>query len=104
MNEVLADLAADTGDVRYLRMAARYFHHAAVLAPMLRGEDRLDGLHGNTQIPKVVGLAREFELTGDPAYHTAAISFWGDVVNRRSYAIGGHGESEHFFAPETFPG
>jgi uncharacterized protein len=103
MNEVLADLAADTGEERFLMLAARCFHHEAVLAPMFRGEDRLDGLHGNTQIPKVIGLAREYELTGNPAYHRAATSFWDHVVNHRSYATGGHGESEHFFPPEQFP-
>ena len=103
MNEVLADLAEDTRDARYLAMASRFFHHETVLAPMFRGEDRLDGLHGNTQIPKVVGLAREYELTGEPTYHRAATSFWDHVVNHRSYANGGHGESEHFFPPEQFP-
>lgn len=103
MNEVLADLATDTGDHRYLAMASRFFHHETVLAPMFRGTDRLDGLHGNTQIPKVIGLAREYELTADPACHRAATSFWDHVVNHRSYAIGGHGESEHFFPPEQFP-
>ena len=103
MNEVLADLAADTGDDRYLRMAGAYFHHATVLEPMLRGEDQLNGLHGNTQIPKVVGLAREYELTSKPEYRLAATAFWDTVVNRRSYAIGGHGESEHFFPLEQFP-
>ena len=103
MNEVLADLSADTGDMSYLDLAARAFHHEAVLAPMFRGEDRLDGLHGNTQIPKVLGLAREYELTGRPEYHRAATSFWNDVVRHRSYATGGHGESEHFFPVEQFP-
>lgn len=103
MNEVLADLSADTGDGRFLNLAARCFHHEAVLAPMFRGEDRLDGLHGNTQIPKVIGLAREYELTGKPDYRRAATSFWDHVVNHRSYATGGHGESEHFFPPSQFP-
>ena len=103
MNEVLADLASDTGDARYLALAARGFHHDAVLAPMFRGEDRLNGLHGNTQIPKVVGLAREHELTGDSRYRTAAETFWNHVVNHRSYVNGGHGESEHFFPAEQFP-
>ncbi|OGV44270.1 MAG: hypothetical protein A2X48_00140 [Lentisphaerae bacterium GWF2_49_21] len=103
MNEVLADLTLDTGDRKYLIMASRYFHHNTVLDPILRCEDKLNGLHGNTQIPKVVGLAREYELTGDPKYRAAAETFWDNVVNRRSYAIGGHGESEHFFPPEKFP-
>ena len=103
MNEVLADLAVDTGDKRYLSVAVKYFHHQKVLEPMFRGEDKLNGLHGNTQIPKVVGLAREYELTSQPAYHTAAVTFWDHVVNDRSFAIGGHGESEHFFPVEQFP-
>ena len=103
MNEVLADLAADTGDAFFLDMARDAFHHKVVVDPLLRGEDRLDGLHGNTQIPKVVGLAREYELTGTPEYRQAAESFWHSVVHCRSYAIGGHGESEHFFPPEQFP-
>lgn len=103
MNEVLADLASDTGEPRYLELAARCFHHEAVLSPLFHGEDRLDGLHGNTQIPKIIGLAREYELTADSDYHRAATTFWDRVVNHRSYATGGHGESEHFFPPEQFP-
>ena len=103
MNEVLADLGADTGDERYLRMAEKFFHHQMVLEPMFRGEDRLNGLHGNTQIPKVIGLAREYELTGIRPYRVAAESFWDTVVHNRSFAIGGHGESEHFFPVEEFP-
>lgn len=103
MNEVLADLTADTGDAKYLHMADRYFHHQHVLTPLLKGEDRLDGLHGNTQIPKLVGLAREYELGGSEAYRLAAEAFWHHVVDNRSYANGGHGESEHFFPVAEFP-
>ena len=103
MNEVFADLFADTGDPRYLELASTVFHHEAVLAPLERGEDQLNGLHGNTQIPKIVGLAREYELTGDRKYRVAVQTFWDSVVNRRTFAIGGHGESEHFFSPEAFP-
>jgi DUF1680 family protein len=96
MNEVLADLGR-------VDMAEKYFYHRAVLDPMLRGEDRLNGLHANTQIPKVIGLARLYELTGNPQYRQAAEWFWDNVVHRRSYCIGGHGEREHFFPPEQFP-
>src|SRR5690606_183822 len=53
MNEVLADVYAITGERRYLALARR-FCHRAILDPLLRGEDRLDGLHANTQIPKVI--------------------------------------------------
>ena len=103
MNEVLADLTADTGDERYLVLAARGFHQHKVLDPILQGKDQLNSLHANTQIPKVVGLAREYELTGKPEYRCAAESFWDNVVNRRSYCTGGHSDSEHFFPVADFP-
>jgi DUF1680 family protein len=102
MNEVFADLTTDTGDARYLELARTVFHHEAVLGPLERGEDRLNGQHGNTQIPKIVGLARAYELTGEDSYRNAAFTFWDSVVNKRSFCIGGHGNSEHFFPPEKF--
>ena len=59
MNEVLADVAAITGDMRYLALARR-FSDRGLLHPLLAREDRLDGLHANTQIPKVIGFERGF--------------------------------------------
>ncbi len=101
--ESFADLAAATGDRRYLDQAKKYFHHDTVFAPLFKGEDRLNGLHGNTQIPKIVGLAREYELTGNTDCQTAVATFWNTVVSNRSYVTGGHGEREHFFIPTSFP-
>jgi DUF1680 family protein len=98
MTEVLADLHALTGDPRYLRLAER-FNHQALLAPLAEGRDTLDGLHANTQIPKVIGFARLHALTGEPRYRRAARYFWGNVVGLRSFATGGHGDGEHFFPP-----
>ena len=66
MNEVLADVSALTGDPKYLTLARR-FSHEALLTPLSDGRDTLDGLHANTQIPKVVGFQRLFELTGEDA-------------------------------------
>jgi len=99
MNEVLADVHALTGDSRYLALA-RQFCHRALLEPLARGEDILDGLHSNTQIPKVVGFARLYEITGEAEYLAAARFFWETVVRRRSFVIGGHGDLERFFPPE----
>lgn len=98
MNEVLANLHALTGDARHLRLALR-FNHQAVLDPLAEGRDALDGLHSNTQIPKVVGFARLAETTGEERYAKAARYFWGTVVHRRSFATGGNGDGEHFFPP-----
>ncbi|MCU0793732.1 MAG: glycoside hydrolase family 127 protein, partial [Opitutaceae bacterium] len=103
MNEVLADLAAITGEERFLRLARR-FHHHAVLDPLQRGEDRLTGLHANTQIPKVIGLQRVAALTGDAEAATGARFFWETVTRRRSVAFGGNSVAEHFNDPADFRG
>ncbi len=95
INEVLAELYADTGDEKYLRMS-RIFHHKEILEPLAQGEDILPGKHGNTQIPKLIGLARRYELTGDENDRKAAEFFWVRVVNHHSYVTGGHGNHEYF--------
>ena len=99
MPEVLADVYALTGDPRYLALAKRFCHHR-VMDPLARGEDRLDGLHANTQIPKITGAARLYELTGDDYFHRVAQAFWEIVVTNRTYVIGGNSDSEHFFPVE----
>lgn len=100
MNEALAELYARTGDQKYLKLSRR-FHHRAVLDPLARREDRLKGLHSNTQIPKLIGLARRHELTGEAADRTAAEFFWERVVYHHSYVIGGHSMSERFGPPDS---
>ncbi len=99
INETFADLYADTGDERYLRLSRR-FHHKAILEPLARGEDILPGQHANTQIPKLVGLATRYELAGDPADRAAADFFWERVVHHHSYVTGGHCDHEHFGPPD----
>jgi len=95
MNEVMADVYAITGDPRHMALAQRFYDHA-VLDPLMRGEDGLTGLHGNTQIPKLIGLERQYELTGEERLHQAAKFFWEVVVRDRSYVIGGNTDGEYF--------
>jgi len=95
MNEALAQVYAITGEKRFLELAMK-FNHKAVLEPLAKGEDSLPGLHGNTQIPKVIGAAREYELTGDPKFRDISVNFWNSVVHDHTYAIGGHGSGEYF--------
>lgn len=99
INETFADLYADTGDERYLRLSRR-FHHRAILDPLARGEDILPGKHANTQIPKLVGLATRYELAGDASDRAAAAFFWDRVVHHHSYVTGGHCDHEYFGAPD----
>lgn len=99
MNEALANLYARTSDERYLKLAER-FNHMAVLGPASQRRDTLTGLHANTQIPKFIGTAREYELTGEEWLQTASRFFWDTVVNERSYVIGGHSNGEMFSPKE----
>ncbi|WP_076071559.1 glycoside hydrolase family 127 protein [Sphingomonas montana] len=101
MNEVFADLALMTGKPDYARMAER-FSHKAVMAPLAQNRDRLDGMHANTQIPKIVGFQRVWEATGKPEYHAASAFFWKTVALTRSFATGGHGDNELFFPAADF--
>ena len=99
MNEVLADLYADTGDARWLNLSRRFEHHV-VLDPLKKGEDKLAGLHGNTQVPKLVGSLARYLADGDKADGVAAKFFWERVVNHHSFATGGHGKDEYFGPPD----
>jgi hypothetical protein len=98
--EVLLDLYQDTDDPRYLELA-RKFWHKEIMDPMLQGKDILPGYHGNTQIPKFIGLARFYEMTGDRRAKIASEFFWDRVVNHHSYVTGGHGLNEYFGPPDT---
>nr|WP_274655038.1 glycoside hydrolase family 127 protein [Paenibacillus humicola] len=99
MNEVLADLYADTGEEKYLRLAERFWHQA-VLDPLAEQKDTLSGKHANTQIPKLIGLAREYELTNDTKRRSAAEFFWERVVHHHSYVTGGNSFGEYFGEPD----
>jgi len=101
MNEVYTDLYFMTGNEDYRSLAQR-FSHKAVMEPLASGRDHLDGLHANTQVPKIVGFQRVYEATGDAKYKAAAEFFWKTVALTRSFATGGHGDWEHFFPMADF--
>ena len=101
LNETFADVAAITGDKRYLELAHR-FSHQLVLQPLLKKEDRLTGMHANTQIPKVIGFKRMADLEGNEAWSEAARYFWETVMKNRSISIGGNSVREHFHPADDF--
>jgi DUF1680 family protein len=100
LNESYAELYARTGQRRWLEMA-RLIHDRKVLDPLAQGEDDLANLHANTQIPKVIGLARLHEITGDPLAAVASQTFWRAVTDHHSYVIGGNADREYFQAPDS---
>jgi len=100
MNEVLADLYADTGDKRWLALSYRFEHHEFTDA-LKRHQDNLAGKHGNCQIPKLIGSAARYEYTGDTGDVLAASFFWDRVAQHHSYSTGGHGLAEYFGEPDV---
>jgi uncharacterized protein len=96
MNEVMADLYADTGDPRWLTTYGHFEHHA-IVDPLAKHEDILGGKHGNTQVPKMLGELQYYIFTGNQTNGAAAEFFWEQVVNHHSFATGGHGHDEYFW-------
>lgn len=101
MNDILAQIAAIDHTPEYLQLAQR-FSELRLLQPLLAKEDKLDGLHANTQIPKVIGLAQIALQTNNNAWLEAADFFWQQVVHKRSVAIGGNSVREHFHPATDF--
>jgi uncharacterized protein len=100
MNAVLTDLCQQTGDTRWLTVAQR-FDHAAVFDPLAANQDRLNGLHANTQVPKWIGAAREYKASGTTRYRDIAANAWQMTVGAHTYVIGGNSQAEHFRAPHA---
>lgn len=97
MNEVFANLYRITKNEKYLCFAEK-FTHKKLFRFLLKGEDKLDGWHANTQIPKVTGMAAIYAAAPEAhkEYRTAAENFWCFVTQDHSYAIGGNSDKEHF--------
>lgn len=101
ITETWARLYAITDDETHLELLQR-FNDELVLSPLANGEDRLDRMHANTQIPKAIGAAAQYDATGEEWAHRAAEFFWETVVSSRSYAIGGNSDDELFFPVDRF--
>ena len=99
MNDALAELYSIDGQEKYLDLS-RKFYDNRVLNPLADGHDDLAGKHSNTQIPKIIGLARLYELTGDEKDKTTTEFFWNAVAEHHSYVIGGNGDHEYLGPPD----
>ena len=99
-NEALYNLYALTGKASYLELGDR-FYHKRVFDPLAAHRDELKGLHANTNIPKMTGAARRYELTGEPRFREIASFFWQEVTGARAYCTGGTSYEEFW---RTEPG
>jgi len=100
LNDSFAELYSRTGNRRWLRLA-KLIYDRKVLDPLTRRIDSLPNIHANTQIPKLIGLARLYELTGEPRFATASVFFWETVTSQYSYVIGGNADREYFQAARS---
>ena len=108
MNEVLVNLAAVTKKDRYLE-TAHLFEQPSFLDPLAERRDELQGLHANTHVPKIIGAARMYEVTGDRRYRQIAEYFLEEVLTARNYVIGNTSVEEFWRTPPgqlqgTLPG
>jgi DUF1680 family protein len=99
MNEAAFNLYAITGETRYRDLGYR-FEHKKFFDPLAAGEDKLADNHANTNIPKVIGAARGYELTGDERYGHISETFYRQVTDHHSYCTGGTSNGEGWQAPD----
>lgn len=99
INESLAELYSLTKETKYLELS-RKFYDDAILDPLKKGTDSLTGKHSNTQIPKLIGLARLYEIEGKPDDQAASRFFWDRVVHHYTYSIGGNSNHEYLGLPD----
>ena len=100
MNEVLADAYAISNNPLHLALAKK-FYHKAVMDPLREHRDALAQLHANTQVPKVIGEARLYEIEGREDSRTIAEFFWRTVIDNYTYANGGNSDKEWFGQPKA---
>ena len=99
MNDALVNTYAITGNKKYLDLSYR-FYDKILLDSLAAGNDVLPGKHSNTQIPKVIGSARRYQLTGDKKDKAIADFFWETVTKHHSYATGGNSNYEYLSEPD----
>jgi hypothetical protein len=85
MNETSFNLYGITGKTKYRDLGYR-FEHKKIFDPLAAGEDKLEGNHANTNIPKIIGAARGYELTGDERYDRISRNFYKAVVDHQRIA------------------
>jgi len=94
MNEVLANVYSLTGNKKYLDLSYK-FKDEFVMGKLANGIDPMPGKHSNTNVPKAIGSARQYELTGQIRDQKIASFFWQSMVDHHSYVIGGNSNYEY---------
>ncbi|MDR1814224.1 MAG: glycoside hydrolase family 127 protein, partial [Tannerella sp.] len=99
MNEAFAQVYALTGNPKYLDASYRFYQNK-LQDKLAAGIDALQNLHSNTQIPKLIGSARQYELTGAERERKIAQFAWETLVHHHTYANGGNSMGEYLSIPD----
>jgi DUF1680 family protein len=100
MNDVLANIYAFTGNKKYLDLSYK-FYDEFVMGQLAKRIDPLPGKHSNTNVPKAIGSATQYGLTGNERDKTIASYFWESMVHHHSYVIGGNSNYEYCGAQDS---
>lgn len=57
------------------------FNHLAMIGRASQREDKLTSLRASTEIPKFIGTACQYQLTGENRLKAPSSFFWDTVVN-----------------------
>lgn len=89
MIEMWAELLGVTGETAYQALIDVYYRHS-FFDQLLENKDVLTNKHANTQIVEILGIARAYEVTGNPKYREITEAFWKEAVtDRGTYVTGG---------------
>ena len=95
VNESFYNLYSITGNPEHKQLA-EFFYHNDVIDPLAEKKDDLNGKHANTFIPKLLGEARNYELTSNQRSRDMAEFFWRTVIDQQTYCTGGNSHKEKF--------
>lgn len=99
MNVIMAQLYMLTGREEFID-CAKLFDNKKLIYPLEQKRDELDQMHANQHIPQMLGALEIYKAAGEKRYYDMARFFWQIVTDGHTYAPGGCGESEKFFAKD----
>jgi uncharacterized protein len=99
MQDVLVNIYSLTGNKKYLDLSNK-FDDEFIMGQLAKGIDPMAGKHSNTNVPKVIGAARRYELTNSTADHKIAAFFWEIMAHHQAYVIGGNSNYEYLGEPD----
>jgi uncharacterized protein len=71
------------------RILASRLEKAVPTGQLALRHDAMSHRHGNELLTEMFGIARRYEVTGDPVYRDITSFFWEQIAYTRSYATGG---------------